>query len=97
MRLFRRLRVTFALIAMLLAAGLAQRASAANFFWAGDNAAAGNNWSAVAGLGASNWSSSPIFNSSTGTTLPGAADNVFFYLLPTTSTPCSARISRSRR
>src|SRR5947209_6069517 len=57
-------------------------ASAGNFYWAGDNVNNPTSWSAVAGLGASNWSSSPNFNSSTGTTLPGAADNVFFYFAP---------------
>jgi autotransporter-associated beta strand protein len=60
--------------------GLAPRTDAANnFYWVGDNVTNPTSWAQTTGLGGSNWSFSPNFNLSTGTTLPGAADSVFFY------------------
>jgi fibronectin-binding autotransporter adhesin len=69
-------------IVLAVAAILIPAANAGNFYWVGDNVGSGFTWNAVTGLGASNWSSSPNFNSSTGSTLPGASDNVFFYFAP---------------
>jgi autotransporter-associated beta strand protein len=57
-------------------------ALAGNFYWAGHNQVNGTSWSqAVNTLGGSNWSSSPLFYNGT-SALPGAADDVFFYLAP---------------
>src|SRR5437588_3586453 len=81
--LIRRHALSVRLAILLGAFGVCTPAATANnFYWVGDNVNNGNSWSAVAGLGASNWSSSPNFNASTGISIPGSADNVFFYFAP---------------
>ena len=57
-------------------------ASAASYYWAGDN---GNLWNQTAGLPQTNWSLSPDFNSSSGLVLPGSADDVYFNLANATN------------
>jgi autotransporter-associated beta strand protein len=76
-------RVRRAAVAMaaLAAFGVSTSARGSNFYWAGDNASNGTVWNATTGLGGTNWSSSPDFNSPTAG-LPGSADDVFFYLQP---------------
>src|SRR5947209_2080430 len=84
MRLARRPHPGWALtvrLAILLTAAAAPAARADSYYCTGDNAGAGNSWSAVAGLGGTNWSLSPDFNSGS-PGLPGATDDVFFYLNP---------------
>ena len=65
------------LVAGLLAA--VSSASAAPFYWFGDD---NSFWNTIAGPGGTNWSSSPDFNNGTGgvTALPGSTDDVFFVL-----------------
>jgi fibronectin-binding autotransporter adhesin len=65
------------LVAGLLAA--VSSASAAPFYWFGDDTSF---WNTIAGPGGTNWSSSPDFNNGTGgaTALPGSGDDVFFVL-----------------
>ncbi len=46
------------------------------FYWTGDH---DTNWNTTGGLAGTNWSSSPDFNNGT-STVPGAADSVFFVL-----------------
>src|SRR5437879_3846700 len=69
--------------AALLAAAvlLAPAARGGDYYWTGDNSSTGNTWNATAGLGGTNWSSSPDFNNGT-SGLPGVGDNVYFYFNP---------------
>ncbi len=61
---------------MLAALAALLPASAANFYWTGDNNAS---WNTTTGPAGTNWSSSPDFNNGT-VGLPGVADDVFFNL-----------------
>lgn len=60
----------------LAALGLQAGASAASFYWFGDNNAF---WNTTTGPGGTNWSSSGDFNNGTAG-IPGASDDVFFVL-----------------
>src|SRR5437867_8684273 len=73
--------VSSVLAALLVVVGLvAPPANAQTYYWTGDNTTS-NAWNAAAGLGGTNWSLSPDFNSGS-PGLPGASDDVFFYFNP---------------
>jgi hypothetical protein len=57
----------------------AESASAAQYYWFGDD---NNFWNQIVGPGGTNWSSSPDFNNGTGglTALPSSTSDVFFVL-----------------